>query len=175
VVVLQAQISKEGNIDPKHRFHHLVKIGQETQKLYPELGKIGRPTEVFSTPTTRTHDDKPRDRNKDKQDVPWNLPAFPRDFWFQVNGGEVLAGFFRYPKGEDAVYIANHNAFAKQDVVVSLAEKAMNQDTRVEIFDRETGQWKVLEARDSRYAFELRPGGGELLRVSGRVKPVPPK
>ena len=35
---------KEGNIDPKHRFHHLVKVGQETQKLYPELGKIGRPT-----------------------------------------------------------------------------------------------------------------------------------
>jgi hypothetical protein len=164
---------KEGNVDPKHRFHHLVKIGQETQKLYPELGKIGRPTEVFSTPTTKTHDNKPRDKTKDKDDVPWRLPGFPKDFWFRVEAGEVLAGFFRYPTGEDAIYIANHNAFAKQDVSVSLADAARKNEPRLEILDRETGQWKALLANDGRYSFELRPGGGELLRVHGRVKKDP--
>jgi hypothetical protein len=159
----------EGNIDEKHRFHHLVKIGQETQKLYPEIGKIGRPSAVYSTPTTKTHDNKDRDRTKDKNEAPWNLPEFPKDFWFKITGGEVLAGFFTYPIGEDAVYIANHNAFAKQDVAFSLAAKSSDAKTSVELLDRETGKWKKLDAKDGVFGFELRPGGGELLRIQGRV------
>ncbi len=162
---------KEGNVDPKHRFHHLVKVGQETQHLYPELGKIGRPADVFSTPTTKTHDNKERDKVKDKEKVPWRLTAFPDNFWFQIHGGEVLAGFFQYPSGEDAVYVANHNAFAKQSVAFSIADKARGKETRIEILDRETGQWKQLKVEGNRYAFELRPGGGELLRVLGRLPP----
>ncbi|MBI3823611.1 MAG: hypothetical protein HY289_13155 [Planctomycetes bacterium] len=161
---------KEGNVDPKHRFHHLVKIGQETQKLYPELGKFGRPTDVFSTPTTRTHDNKERDKTKDKSGpVPWNLPAFPKDFWFEVRTGEALAGFFRYENGDDAIFIANHNAFAKQDMTVALAPSA-GAKARIEIFSRETGVWRDLVPREGIFAFEVRPGGGELLRVQGRAR-----
>lgn len=153
---------KEGNVDPKHRFHHLVKVGQETQKLYPEFGKLGRPTDVFSTPTTKTHDNKERGKDKDADGgVPWRLSPFPKDYWFTIHAGEALVGFFRYPSGDDAVYVANHNAFVKQDMVVGAKG-------RVEIFDRQTGQWRVLLADNYRSAFELRPGGGELLRVSGR-------
>lgn len=154
---------KEGNVDPKHRFHHLVKVGQETHHLYPELGKIGRPVEVFSTATTKTHDNKNRDEKDQAKDkgVPWRLPAFPDGYWFQVHGGEILAGFFRYPSGEHAVYVANHNAFAKQDVVFSVTDKA----TRLEMLDRATGKWRELRPNANRYSFELRPGGGELLRI----------
>ncbi|MBI2803396.1 MAG: hypothetical protein HYX68_00250 [Planctomycetes bacterium] len=165
---------KEGHVDPRHRFHHLVKLGQEMQLLYPELGKIGRPTDVFSTPTAKTHDNKPRDRKKDKGDTPWRLPAFPRDFWFQVHAGEVLAGFFRYPSGEDAVFVANHNAFLKQPVVFTIGTKVRDNQAGVEIFDRATGQWRLLKPTNNRYAFDLRPGGGELLRIRGRRERAPP-
>lgn len=155
---------KNGDVDPKHRFYHLVKIGQETQRLYPELGKFGRPTAVYSTPTTKTHDGKDRN-DKDRAangGVPWRLTPFPKDHWMQIDKGEVLAGFFRYPNGDDAVYVANHNAFAKQSVALTLNKRA-----RVELFQRDSGAWRRLTVKDGHYHFDVRPGGGELLRVSG--------
>lgn len=159
---------KEGNVDPRHRFYHLVRVGQETMPLYAELGKFGRPTHVFSTVTTRTHDDKERDKTKDRDNkgAPWGLTPFPTDYWFKVRGGEVLAGFFKYPSGDDAVFIANHNAYAAQHVAFSVGAT----NTAVEIFDRKNKQWQRLDARDGKYTFELKPAGGELLRVRGRVE-----
>jgi hypothetical protein len=160
---------KEGNIDPKHRFHHLVKVGQETMRLYPEIGKIGRPSAVYSTPTTKTHDNKDRSE-KDRainKGVPWALDPFPEDHWLKVLEGEAVVGFFRYPTGEDAAYIANHNAYAEQKVVFSVLEKA-----RVEMFGRDTGKWKEMGGEKGHFAFKLRPGGGELIRVTGRKVPV---
>ncbi|MBY0232896.1 MAG: hypothetical protein K2W96_26740 [Gemmataceae bacterium] len=147
---------KDGEIDPKHRFHHLVKLGQETMRLYPEIGKIGRPSAVYSTLAARTHDDKPR---KEKA-IPQHLAAFPEGFWFRIEEGEALAGFFRYPTGEDAVFVANNNAYARQRVVFALDGKR-----RAELFDRATGEWKELEADGGRHSFALAAGGGELLRV----------
>lgn len=156
---------KEGNVDPKHRFFHLIKVGQETQKLYPELGKIGRPSAVYSTPTTKTHDNKDRGKDKDADGgVPWRLTPFPRDHWFQVHGGEVLAGFFRYASGEDAVFLANHNAYARQEVAFSILESS-GAAKRVSLLDRETGRWRDLTPREGRYEFPLNPAGGELLRL----------
>jgi hypothetical protein len=138
-------------------------------RLSPELGRIGRPSAVYSTPTTRTHDNKPRSEKERaaNKGVPWNLHAFPDGFWFTIPEGEALAGFFRYPSGEDAVFVANHNAFARQRVSFSLHEKARDKGTRVELFDRETGRWSIMKANKDRYSFDLRPGGGELLRVHG--------
>ncbi len=164
-----------GNVDPKHRFYHLIRIGQETQNLYADLGKIGRPTHVFSTPTTRTHDNQPRDKfkDKDKNPVPWQLAPFPADFWFQPRTGEFLAGFFNYPTGQDAIYIANHNAFASQTVSFTLADSATDKSTRIEILDRATGQWNPLPLNDNRASFNLRPASGELLRITGRVTSAP--
>ncbi|MCC6418504.1 MAG: hypothetical protein IT429_09710 [Gemmataceae bacterium] len=162
---------KEGHVDPKHRFHHLVKIGQEVQTLYPQLGKFGRPSRVFSTPTTKTHDNKPRSEKEitANKGVPWSLPRFPDDFWLKIHQGEVLAGFFEYPSGEDAVFVANHNAFARQDVEFSVRGKLAPKG-RIELFNRQTGQWQALEPVNGCHVFELRPGGGELLRVHGRIK-----
>jgi hypothetical protein len=146
---------KEGNIDPKHRFHHLVKIGREMQHLYPEIGKIGRPSGVYSTPTVKTESNKDK-----KKDQPWRLPAFPEGHWLQVEKGEAVVGFFR----DDTVYVANHNAYAPQEMVLKLDPgKAI-----VERFDRKTGAWGVLEKKDNKVLFDLRAAGGELLRVKGR-------
>lgn len=161
---------KQGNVDEKHRFRHLIRIGQEMQTLYPELGKIGRPGAVYSTPTTKTHDNKDKNR-----DVPWRLKPFPEDFWFRVAQGEAVAGFFAYPTGEDAVFVANHNAYAPQRMTVEIAESARGERTAVELFDRSAGQWKRLDLKDGRCSFDLREAGGELLRVTGRVKPAPTK
>ena len=154
----------KGDIDPKHRFYHLVKVGQEMHNLYGEIGKIDRPVEVFSTPTTKDHE------NKDKAtDVPWRIAPVPEDYWFQVRKGEVVFGVFKYPTGEDAIYVANHNAFALQSMAVELLKKPGEEAVAVEILNRTTGAWDKMEAgKDSLYTFDLRAAGGELLRVTGR-------
>ena len=143
--------AKTGNIDPKHRFYHLVKIGQEMQLLYPEIAKIGRPYEVLSTPTTKWHDGKSKEK-----DIPFKLKPFPADFWFQVRGGEAVIGFFKYPDGSDAVYIANHNAFGPQEMAFTVAAPAA-KGLKVELFDREKGGWKELTARDGPMASRSAP------------------
>jgi len=152
----------EGNTDPKHRFYHLVKIGQEMHLLYPEIGKIGRPTAVYSTPTVKSHENKDKEKN-----VPHGLKPFPKDCWFQVKNGEAVVGLFKYPGGEDAIYVANHNAFAPQEMVVALHGKG-TEKAAVELFNRQTGKWDPIKKTGGGYAFPLRTAGGELLRVKGR-------
>lgn len=153
----------KGDIDDKHRFAHLVKLGQQTHKLYEELGKLGNPTHVLSTPTTKWHDNKPRDA-----DVPWRLDPFPADHWLQIKSGEALAGFFKYKDGpapgSDAVYIANHNAYADQTITFTVQGGGS-----VELFDRKTGEWTARQPQDGVYAFPLAAAGGELLRITGRA------
>jgi hypothetical protein len=153
---------KEGNIDPKHRFFHFVRIGQERHRLYPEIGKIGRPSVVYSTPTVKSESNKDK-----KKDQPWNLPPFPEKHWLQVGKGEAVLGFFRYGDGDDAVYIANHNAYAPQDMVLKLDPETCAKAT-VEIFDRKTGKWGQLEKTDNSVSLPLGAAGGELIRVKGR-------
>jgi hypothetical protein len=155
---------KDGNIDPKHRFYHLVKICQERKALYTDLMKIGRPLAVYSTPTTKT------ESNKDKKtDVPWRLTPFPENHWLRVKQGQALLGFFKYPNGDDAVYIANHNAFAPQNMTLTLDPKTCTK-AAVELLDRKTGKWRRLETKQGSISLELTPAGGELLRVTKRSK-----
>jgi hypothetical protein len=154
---------EEGNIDPKHRFYHLVKIGQEMAPLYKELCRFGMPEEVYSTPTTKT------ETNQDKElGQPWRLPAFPSNHWLRVESGEVLCGFFKYPDGGDAVYVANHNAFADQQVALALVGDTVKK-AKLEIFDRAAGEWTACGRKGKTCDFPLRAAGGELLRVRGRT------
>ena len=152
---------EKGEIDPEHRFYHLVKIGQEMHQLYAEIGAMGRPSGVFSTATRKTHE------NKDKVlDIPFRLPAFPEDFWFKVTAGEVLAGFFKGADGRHRVYVANHNAFARQDVAFTVDAKELGTAGGVvEMFDRATGKWSEIKPHAGNYRFPLRTAGGELLRI----------
>ena len=150
----------KGDIDPKHRFYHLVKIGQEMSPLYKELGKFGMPEAVYSTTTTKSETNQPKTPG-----LPWNLRGFPEKYWLRIVEGEVLCGFFRYANGDDAIYVANHNAFADQQVHVALQGDGVKKST-LEIFDRAAGQWKKLD----KGTFSLRAAGGELLRVEGRTR-----
>jgi hypothetical protein len=163
----------KGNIDSKHRFHHLIRIGRETEPLYGELGKIGLPSAVYSTPTTRWQDNKVKAR-----DVPWGLQAFPSNHWLQVKAGEAVFGFFNPPGGADVIYAANHNPYADQSVTLTL-NRPGGEKASLEIFDRTNRCWRALEAADGVYAFPLRAAGGELLRsvrdpASGQAVPVNP-
>jgi len=155
---------KEGNIDPKHRWHHLVRVCRERKALYADIMKIGRPSAVYSSPTTKT------ESNKDKKtDVPWRLKPFPKEHWLQVSSGEALLGFFEYPNGDDAVYIANHNAYAPQEMTLKLDAKSCAKAT-VELLDRKTEKWRKLETKDRAVSFKLPIAGGELIRIKGRNK-----
>lgn len=149
----------QGNFDKNHRFAHLAKLGQEVDALYDELGKLGNPTHVLSTPTTKWHDNKPKDK-----DVPWRLDPLPADHWLQIKSGEIVAGLFKHPGGGDAIYIANHNAYADQTITFTVAGEGV-----VELFDRTTGKWAAMDATNGVYTFPLPAAGGELLRVTGRA------
>jgi hypothetical protein len=150
-----------GNIDSKHRFHHLVRLGQEMQPLYGEIGARGLPTAVYSTPTTRWQGNQEKERG-----VPWKLTPVPADHWLQVVEGEAVLGFFDAAGGADAVYVANHNAYADQRMVVTLR----GEGAGLELFDRESGRWRELVAEHGVITFPLRAAGCELLRVTGRTR-----
>jgi hypothetical protein len=139
----------------------LVRIAAEVRPLYRELALIGHPAAFYSTPVTRTHDNKPLD----KPGVPRWFKPLPADLWVQITGGEAMIGLFQYADGTDALYIANHNAFAPQKMSLTIAGGA-----KVERFDRATRSWRELPKQDGSYAFDLPAAGGELVRVSGRQK-----
>lgn len=150
-----------GNIDPKHRFFHLVRLGRETQPLYGELGALGLPDAVYATPTTRTHLDQEK-----PLDVPWNLTPFPSNHWLQVTGGEAVCGFFTATNGAEEIFVANLNAFAAQSMRLVLREPGAG----LEIFDRTSRAWRPLPAETGVIAFPLPAAGGELLRATGRAR-----
>ena len=132
--------------------------------LWPEIGKIGRPIAVYSTPTTKTADNKDKEKGLPAGD------AIPEDFWLQVKSGEALLGHFRYEGQSDALYVANHNAVVGQKMAIEFQASGTGQPLKVELFDRKTGQFVELKLSGRTITFDLAPSGGELLRISGRKK-----
>jgi hypothetical protein len=139
----------------------LCVIGRDYQKLWPEIGKIGRPVKILSTPTT-ARDIK---RTKDDPDIPIGVPI-PPDYPIQVKAGEVLLGHFRYPDGTDALYMANHQYFAPQDMVIEV-----RKGLTLEMMDRQTGDWNELKPQDGAIRFRLPGAAGQLVRVKGGKLP----
>jgi hypothetical protein len=120
---------------------HLIRIGQHMAPLYELIGQMGLPTAVYSTTTRRTAD------NKDKAPgLPADTTAFHEDHWLQIRQGEVICGFFRLPDKSKVAYIANHNAYAWQGVVMEV-KQANETPTAVLQFDREKHDWKPLGTR----------------------------
>jgi len=141
--------------------YFLCTMGREMQKLWPEIGKIKRPSVVYSTPITKSAEN----RDVNPPAVPVGT-AIPEDFWLQVRGGEALLGQFKYPDGNDAFYVANHNAYTPQKMEIELSGD--RKKATVELFDRADGKWKKLDKQGSSIIFDLGPGGGELIKVSGK-------
>jgi len=78
----------------------------------------------------------------------------------------VVVGFFRYKDGADAVFVANHNAFASQKMTISL-KAACGKTPSVQMFNRAKGGWQSLEVHGISVSFDLTPGAGELLKITG--------
>ncbi len=141
---------------------HLVRIGRHMQPLYGLIGEMGRPVAVYSTPSRRD----PANRDKD-EGLPGDTTAFPADHWVQVKQGEVLCGFFKLPDASDVVWVANHNAYAWQGVVMSLRQQ--KPPRVVSRFDREAGDWVPLGTLDE-INFAIPPADARVFRFH-RAKP----
>ena len=127
-----------------HEEHHLVRIGRHMQPLYKLIGEIGLPEAVYATPTRRR-----ADNNRDKKfGMPANTTPFPKDFWLQFSQGEVLAGLFRHPDGSQIAYVCNQNAWAWQGAVMNVRQRK-GEEMAVSRFNRETGKWDDLGARET--------------------------
>ena len=142
---------------------HLVRIGRHMQPLYGLIGEMGRPVAVYSTPTRRdpANHDKP-------EGLPGDTTAFPDDHWLEVKQGEVLCGFFKLPDASDVVWVANHNAYAWQGVVMGIRQDEKNALV-VSEFDRPSGDWVELGPLDE-VNFALPPADARVFRFQ-RVKP----
>jgi len=139
--------------------HDLVRIAAQLRHLYRELMRIGLPYAIYSTPVTRTHDDKPLEAPA----VPrWSKP-FPPDFPVQPVLGEAMFGFYHDDDRRAAFYVANHNAYAPQRMALEVGSAGRQVIQRL---DRATGEWVELDSSDGRVSFELGPAAGELFRVS---------
>jgi len=138
----------------------IARVNARIRPLGPELMKLGNPLAVYSTETTKTL----KDREKAETDppIPPPLQGVPADHWFRVDSGEVVIGTFKDDQGRDAVFLANHNAYAPQSVVLRLEGPVES----VSLFDRKSDRWEMLEVVAGRVRFHLEPAGGELLRVT---------
>src|SRR5262249_32517763 len=95
----------------------IVKVNHEIAPLCKELPPLGNPTAIYTTTITRTSNNDPLPDGRIAS-LPPGLEknAFPKDFWLQPIGGEFLLGAFQDERKRDAVFVANHNAYAEQKV-----------------------------------------------------------
>lgn len=136
------------------------KVNTWLKPLWSELPKVGLPTAIYGTPITKDFGDQPVTVAQPAYAPGLENCAFPKDFWIQPVSGEFVMGVSKYNNtAADAVYVANLNAYAEQDVKLKLGKtvKAM-------IFDREKGKYEELKASGGVVGFKLDAGGGALIR-----------
>jgi hypothetical protein len=137
--------------------YFLNKIGRHMQPTYKLIGEMGNPVGVYSTLTVRSAANK-----KKELKVPGKTTAFSKDHWLQIKQGEVLCGFFKMADKSDVVWIANHNAYAWQGVVMALEQQG-DQRTVISEFDRSTSKWKVIGA-PKEFNFPISPADARVFR-----------
>ena len=121
--------------------YFLNRIGRHMQPTYKLIGEMGNPLAVFSTPTKRSAANQ-----KKELKIPDKTIAFPEDHWLQIKQGEVVCGFFELPDKSDVVWVANHNAYAWQGVVMAV-DQSKDKPLVVSEFNREMQAWEPLGAR----------------------------
>ncbi len=142
------------------RGRDIVKVQKEIVPLASELAHLGNPSQIYSTPVTRSANNEPFPEGKSDTMPPGlGKSRFPDDAWLQPNKGEFLAGIFDKTEKGATVFLANHNAYAEQDVVLKI-----NNVSSVRQFDRATSKWKTVEIKDGTISLTLAPAAGELLR-----------
>ena len=137
------------------------KVNAWLKPLWQEIPKLGLPTAIYATPVTRDFNDRPASTNNVAVKAPGlENCEFPKDFWIQPVSGEFVMGLSKYNgTAEDAVYVANLNAYAGQDVKLKLGRK-----TKALLYSREAGQYEELKSVGDEIGFKLEPAGSALLR-----------
>ena len=137
----------------------LKRVNAEIAPLGPELMKIGLPTAVYSTPITRTAKDDPTDSAAPA--VPPEFDPIPQGHWVMLAQGEAIVGVFRDDAGRDVLFLANHNCYQPQSIVLKFHEHVESASR----FDRQRTEWVDLALDEAGTGVEIRPASGELIRV----------
>jgi len=131
-----------------------------TKPLWAEIPRLGLPAAIYSTSITKdcNNHDVPAEGGKHKMPPGLETHEFPKDFWLQPVSGEFVMGVFKYDGASDAVYLANHNAYAEQDVKLKVAKA-----THARIFNHQSGKYEEVPVVDGAISFKLEKAGGQLL------------
>ena len=127
-----------------------------------EIARIGLPYAIHSTPWTRDNNNRDVEAPAGGKAMPPGLEknAFPADFWLQPQSGEFVMGLSKYNyTDKDVAFIANHNAYAGQDVKIGLTRSAV----KPRLFNRATGKYEDLKAAGGTFSLKLEPAGGEIV------------
>ncbi len=138
----------------------VARVNAWTKPLWSEIPRLGLPLAIYSTPITKdsSNHDVPAEAGKHAMPPGLETHGFPKDFWLQPLSGEFAMGVCKYDGAIDAAYVANHNAYADQDVKLKVAE-----GKHPRIFNRQSGKYEDLPVVDGAIAFTLEKAGGQLL------------
>lgn len=131
-----------------------------TKPMWREIPKLGLPEAIYSTPWTIDWNHREVERAEGQVVYPPCLDKypFPESSWIQPVNGEFVMSMGKYEGTADYAYLANHDAYAEQQVVLKLTKAV-----RPTIFNRQTQKYENLAATDGTIAIKLDPGGGALL------------
>jgi hypothetical protein len=120
---------------------------------------------IYSTPTARTADNKPKIPG-----LPKGTTAFPKDFYLTIKQGEALVAVYPIDKTTDVVIFSNPNAAAWQGMVVDLGQTKENP---VIMSQFEDGKWNKLGPWGD-VNFSLEPRGFSVFKFERPGGPKPP-
>jgi len=139
----------------------LAAVNAWLEPMREEIAKIGLPEAIYSTPWTKDQNDKPVEPKDGKPAMPPALEnnTFPPGFWLQPVRGEFVMGVSKYNSTDrDVVFIANHNAYAAQDIRLRLTRPAKPM-----VLSRATAKYEGLPVTDGSLHLKLEPAGGAVL------------
>jgi len=155
-----AEIVKEPSVEwhPATNFTEALKL--------PAVGvkKDIKPA-IYSTPTARTADNKPKTLA-----LPKGAKAFGKDFYLSVKQGEALGAVYPLDKKTDVVIFSNHNAIAWQGMVIVLHQA---KDNPVIMSQFEKGKWLKLGPWGD-VNFALAPKAYSIFKFERPGAPKPP-
>ena len=131
----------------------ITRVNQAILPMAREIAALGLPVAVYSTSITKTANNEPLpDSRKEIMPPGMENQAFPKGLWIQPAGGEFVLGLFNDGQGRESAFLANHNAYAKQHVVLRLGKPV-----KVSVFDRKQGDCARLEVSDGAVHFGRAP------------------
>jgi len=139
----------------------LAAVNAWIEPMREEIARIGLPEAIYSTPWTKDQNDRSVEQKEGKPAMPPALEsnAFPAEFWLQPVSGEFVMGISKYDNTDkDVAFIANHNAYAPQDVRIKLT-----RPVKPRLFSRSPARYESVPVTDGAFRLKLAPAGGAIL------------